>query len=620
MILMPFKLKSEYTPAGDQPKAIKQLVDGLKKHKMQTLLGVTGSGKTFTMANVIAAYGRPTLVLSHNKTLAAQLYSELKGFFPENRVEYFVSYFDYYQHESYLPATDTYIEKDSKINERIERMRLAATASLISRPDTIVVSSISCIYGLGNPQNFEFMGFDIKKNTKVQRSQLIKKLIDSLYERNDTELKSGRFRVKGDIIDMVPGFSENIIRVELYGDDVESIKELDPFTLETKSVFDTYYMFPAKQFVTPQDEIKKAINTIKQELDEVLPNMEMLEAHRLKQRTMNDLEMIEELGYCQGIENYSRHFDGRKEGEPPFCLLNYFPKDFLIIIDESHVTLPQAHGMYFGDRTRKKNLIDNGFRLPSAYDNRPLKFEEFEEFFVRPLFVSATPSDYEAKHSEQTVEQIIRPTGLIDPEVFVRETKGQMDNLIKEIKDTISRNNRVLVTTLTKRMAEELCEYLAKKEIKVRYLHSEIETLERTEIIRELRLGTFDVLIGINLLREGIDIPEVGLVAILDADKEGFLRNEKSLIQTIGRAARNSESKVLLYADIMTKSIQAAMSETARRRKLQMEYNKEHHITPKTIIKAIPQKEVEIKDTKHIPKENIPNMLIQLEALMKKEA
>ena len=614
-----FEIIKDMKPAGSQPEAIEQLTQGLKKNaKFQTLLGVTGSGKTFTIANVINNINKPTLVIAHNKTLAAQLYEELKTFFPKNRVEYFVSYYDYYQPESYIPATDQYIEKDSKINQKIEQMRLATTASLISQNDTIIVASVSCIYGLGDPKNFTKMGFEINSQEEITRRNLLKKLLNSQYERNDTEIMPGRFRVKGDTIDIIPSYFNNIIRIEMFGDKIERIIEVDKITGKTLDKFNYFFLYPAKHFVVPEEEVEDALVSIKKELDETLPNLEMLESHRLKQRTLYDIEMIKETGYTKGIENYSRHFDKRKTNEPPYCLLDYFPNNFLIIIDESHQTIPQIHGMYKGDRARKKNLIDYGFRLPSAYDNRPLKFEEFEKIMKKnqTIFVSATPSFYEKSESSKIVEQLIRPTGLIDPEVYVRNIKNQIEDVKKEIENTIKQGNRILLTTLTKKLAEELANYLSDQGIKTRYLHSEIDTIERTEIIRELRLGKFDCLVGINLLREGLDIPEVGFVGILDADKEGFLRNDKSLIQTIGRAARNVNSKVILYADIMTDSIKTAVEETKRRRQIQIEFNKKNNIVPKTIIKPIKEKQVDIKDVKFIPKAEIPNLIIELEKEM----
>jgi len=616
-----FELVSPFSPAGSQPEAIRQLTEGLEQDEQyQTLLGVTGSGKTFTMANVIAAVNRPTLVLAHNKTLAAQLYQEFCDFFPHNRVEYFVSYYDYYQPESYIPAKDQYIEKDSAINPRIEMLRLSATASLSFRRDVIIVASVSCIFGLGNPENFRNMGFELSVGQKIKRNEIMSRLLDILFERNDLDMMPGRFRVKGDIIDIIPGYFNNIIRIEMFGDVIERIYEMDKVSGEKKEEMKYFFVYPARHFVTPEGTRKTAVASIRKELDEVLPTLGMMEAYRLGQRTNFDLEMIEETGSCKGIENYSRHFDGRKAGEKPYCLLDYFPDDFLMIIDESHQTIPQLHGMYNGDRSRKKALIDYGFRLPSAYDNRPLKFHEFEQYMASVVFVSATPGDYELKRSARLVEQIIRPTGLVDPGVEVRPIEGQTQDVIREVNATIARGDRVLVTTLTKKLAEELSEYLADRGIRTRYLHSEIQTLERSEIIRELRLGKFDVLVGINLLREGLDIPEVGFIGILDADKEGFLRDARSLIQIIGRAARNINAKVVLYADVMTDSMKRAMAETQRRRTLQIAYNNEHKITPVTIKKPIREKEVDIKDTKHVPKKEIPNVVIELEKQMRDAA
>jgi len=618
---MKFKLASNFRPKGSQPAAIKKLVAGLKKNnQFQTLLGVTGSGKTFTMANVIAQVNRPTLVLAHNKTLAAQLYNEFREFFPENRVEYFVSYYDYYQPESYVPSKDQYIEKDAQINPKIEQMRLAATASLRNRRDVIIVASVSCIYSLGNPEEFQRLGFEIKKGQDIERTKLLQKLVYLLFERNDIELTSGRFRVKGDTIDFVPGYQNNIIRVEMFGNEIEKISEIDKISGATLEEFKYFYIYPAKHYAITDEAKEKAIIEIKEELEQRLPELGMIEAHRLKQRTLYDIEMIEETGTCKSIENYSRFFDGRKPGEKPYSLLDYFPDDFLFIIDESHQTIPQLHGMYNGDRSRKQTLVDYGFRLPSALDNRPLKFEEAEKYFRSTVFVSATPGEYERSNSAQIVEQIIRPTGLVDPEVEIRPIDGQIDDLKKEISSTIKRGDRVLVTTLTKKLAEEMTEFLAEQKIKTRYLHSEIDTIERTEIIRELRLGKFDVLVGINLLREGLDIPEVGFIGILDADKEGFLRDAKSLIQIIGRAARNINSKVVLYADKITDSIKNAVDETKRRREMQLEFNKKHNITPETIIKPVKEKVVEIKDVKHVPKQDIPNLVIELETNMQEAA
>jgi len=618
-----FKLHSKFKPFGDQPKAIKDLSEGIKDgKKFQTLLGVTGSGKTFTVANVIQNVQKPTLVMAHNKTLAAQLYEELKEFFPENRVQYFVSYYDYYQPESYMPTTDQYIEKDAAINPKLDQMRLAATAAVLSRPDTIIVASVSCIYGLGNPKNYMGFRFGLEKGQNISRKEILTKLINSQYERNDLELQPGRFRVKGDIIDIMPHDINNIMRIELFGDEIDRLIEIDKITGEKIEEWEYYAVYPAKHFMVPEEEMAPALEDIEKQLERDLPKHDMFEAHRLKQRTKHDLELIKEMGYCKGIENYSRHFDYRKEGERPYCLLDYFPEDFLIVIDESHQTVPQVHGMYKGDRARKKNLIDFGFRLSSAYDNRPLKFEEFEGIIKKKqtIFVSATPGTYEKEESEQIVEQIIRPTGLIDPEVEVRPLENQVVDVTKEIEKNIKSGNRVLITTLTKKLAEELTEYLSENKIKARYLHSEIDTLERIEIIRQLRLGEFDVLVGINLLREGIDIPEVGFVGILDADKEGFLRNDKSLIQTIGRAARNSNAYVIMYGDVMTDSMKKAISETNRRRKIQMDFNKKHKIKPKTIVKAIKEKTVEVIDTKHIPKGDIPNMIVEVQKEMEEAA
>ena len=616
-----FELVSPFRPAGSQPEAIKKLNDGLVTgDQYQTLLGVTGSGKTFTMANVIVTADRPTLVLAHNKTLAAQLYQEFCDFFPHNRVEYFVSYYDYYQPESYLPAKDQYIEKDSAINPKIEMMRLSATASLSYRRDVIVVASVSCIYGLGNPENFRKMGFELAAGQEIGRSDLLGKLLDIQFERNDIELMPGRFRVKGDTIDIVPGYFNDIIRIEMFGNEIERILEVDKNTGEKRAEMKYFYVYPARHFVTPESARIRALQSIRAELDEVLPTLGPIERFRLEQRTNYDLEMIEETGSCKGIENYSRHFDGRSAGEKPYCLLDYFPDDFLMIIDESHQMIPQLHGMYNGDRSRKKALIDYGFRLPSAYDNRPLRFHEFEQYMANVIFVSATPGEYELTKSDQLVEQIIRPTGLVDPVVEVRPIGGQTGDVIREVTAAVGRGDRALITTLTKKLAEELSEFLADQGVRTRYLHSEIQTLERSEIIRELRLGKFDVLVGINLLREGLDIPEVGYIGILDADKEGFLRDSRSLIQIIGRAARNVNSKVILYADRMTDSMKNAITETKRRRNLQLAYNTGHHIVPKTIIKPVKEKEADIRDVKHVPKSEIPNVVIELEVQMNRAA
>ena len=615
--LQQFHLVSSFKPCGSQPLAIEKLISGLKaREQFQTLIGVTGSGKTYTVANVIQERQKPTLVIAHNKTLADQLYNEFKKFFPENRVEYFVSYYDYYQPESYIPSKDQYIEKDSHINPKLEQMRLATTASLLSRQDVIVVASVSCIYGLGNPENFQKMGFELKVGERISRKEILGKLVDILFERSDLDLAPGHFRVNGETIDIVPGYFNNIIRIELFGDEIERISEVDRLTGQRLEEMSYFFIYPARHYVIPVEEQMAAIATIQEELEERLPELGMIEAHRLKQRTQHDMEMIQETGSCKGIENYSRHFDRRQPDEPPYCLLDYFPEDFLLIIDESHQTIPQLRAMYKGDRSRKKSLVDYGFRLPSSYDNRPLEFTEFEQYMKNVIFVSATPGDYELEHSGQPVEQIIRPTGLLDPVVEVRPIEGQVRDVMSEIGRVVANGDRALVTTLTKRLAEELTDYLSQNDIRARYLHSEIQSLERTEIIRELRLGKFDVLVGINLLREGLDIPEVGFIGILDADKEGFLRDEKSLIQTIGRASRNANSRVVLYADRMTGSIVAAMEKTERRRALQMAYNQEHGIVPLTIKKPIRDKVVEITDTRHIPKTDIPNVIIELEAEM----
>jgi excinuclease ABC subunit B len=572
------------------------------------------------MANVIEAVQKPTLVIAHNKTLAAQLYNEFREFFPDNRVEYFVSYYDYYQPESYIPKKDLYIEKDAHVNPKIEQLRLSATASVMSRRDVIIVASVSCIYGLGNPENFQKLGFEISVGDVIKRNEILKKLIEIQYERNEIELMPGRFRAKGGTIDLIPGYYNNIIRIEMFGDEIERIRYIYKTAGAILDEMKYYFVYPARHFVIPNAAKQRAVETIKAELEERLPELGLVEAHRLRQRTHYDLEMIEETGYCKGIENYSRHFDFRAPGEKPYCLLDYFPDDFLMFIDESHQTIPQLHGMYRGDYTRKKSLVDYGFRLPSAFDNRPLRFNEFENYMSSVLFVSATPAGFELKRSAHVVEQIIRPTGLVDPLVEVKSTRGQIDDLKKVIRQTVKRGDRILVTTLTKRLAEELTEYLADQDIKTRYLHSEIDTLERTEIIRQLRLGKFDVLVGINLLREGLDIPEVGFIGILDADKEGFLRDARSLIQIIGRAARNVNSKVVLYADNLTDSIKSAVAETNRRRAMQLEHNRAHGITPETIIKPVKEKEVDLKDTKHIPKKEIPNMIIELDAQMREAA
>jgi len=612
-----FKLVSEYSPTGDQPQAIDDLVKGVKKGSVQTLLGVTGSGKTFSVANVIARTGKNTLVISHNKTLAAQLYSELKQFFPKNNVGYFVSYYDYYQPESYLPQTDTYIEKDTQINEKIEKLRLEATAMLLSGEPTIIVSTVSCIYSLGNPQDWEDLAITVNTGDEINRAEIIRRLVDARYERNDVEVSPGNFRVKGDTIDITPAYSEDIVRISLFGDEIEKITLLDHVSLKEKKKISQMKIFPAKHYLIAKDVRKKAITSIRNELVTRLPELNELEKQRLDMRTKYDLEMIEELGYCSGIENYSRHFDGRKAGEKAFCLMDFFGDDYLLVIDESHVTLPQLHGMYKGDYSRKGKLVTYGFRLPSAYDNRPLKFEEFEDYIKNTIFVSATPADYEKKVSAKIAEQLVRPTGLLDPQIEVRPTKNQLDNLILEINKRTANSERVLVTTLTKRMAEDLAEYLSKKQVKVRYMHSEIEGLQRTEIIRQLRMGEFDVLVGINLLREGLDIPEVSLVAILDADKEGFLRNFTSLIQTCGRAARNVNGTVIMYADNHTKSIKNTIEETQRRREKQMKYNKENNITPQSIIKSVPEQVTALDESKLKSIHDLRTDVIDLEAQMK---
>ena len=588
-----FKIESRFKPTGDQPEAIEILVDSINKgNKGQTLLGVTGSGKTFTMANIIERTQRPTLVLAHNKTLAAQLCSEFREFFPESAVEYFVSYYDYYQPEAYVAQTDTYIEKDSSINDEIDKLRHSATAALFERRDVIIVASVSCIYGLGNPEEYKNLSISLRPGMVKDRDEIIRKLIEIQYERNDIDFSRGTFRVRGDILDVVPSNeTARGIRVEFFGDEIERIREFDVLTGEIMNELTHTIFFPASHFATSYEKIDKAILVIEEELEERLKVLssqdKLLEAQRLRQRTNFDLEMIKEMGYCSGIENYSRIFDGRAPNTPPKTLIDYFPEDMLLFIDESHVTLPQLHAMYAGDKSRKGNLVDYGFRLPSAFDNRPLKFEEFEKKIRQVLFVSATPSEYERKHSAVTAEQIIRPTGLMDPVVIVKPLKGQIDDLYGEINRTVEKGFRVLVTTLTKRMAEDLTKYFKELRVKITYMHSDIDTMQRMKIIRDLRLGEVDVLVGINLLREGLDIPEVALVAILDADKEGFLRSETSIIQTIGRAARNSESKVILYADRITKSMERAMSETERRRKIQADYNEEHGIIPTTITKDI---------------------------------
>ncbi len=588
-----FKIKSEFKPTGDQPKAIEQLVYGINNKLMhQTLLGVTGSGKTFTMANIIEKTQKPTLVIAHNKTLAAQLTSEFKEFFPDNAVEYFVSYYDYYQPEAYVPHTDTYIEKDASINDEIDKLRHSATAALFERRDVIIVASVSCIYGLGDPIDYENLVLSLRPGMTKDRDEIIRKLVDIQYERNDINFVRGTFRVRGDVVEIFPASSnEHAIRVELFGDEVERITEVNALTGEIIGTRSHISIFPASHYATSPEKIERAIKSIEEELEERLKELtredKLLEAQRLKQRTMYDIEMLREMGFCQGIENYSRHISARPPGSKPYTLIDYFPKDFLLFIDESHVTIPQIRGMYAGDKSRKTTLVDYGFRLPSALDNRPLQFDEFEKHINQAIYVSATPGPYELEHSQQIVEQIIRPTGLLDPEVEVRSTKNQIDDLVKEINIRAAKNERVLVTTLTKKMSEDLTNYFKEIGIKVTYLHSDIKTIERMEIIRDLRMGKFDVLVGINLLREGLDLPEVSLVAILDADKEGFLRSETSMVQTIGRAARNSKGKVIMYADCITNSMKKAIDETNRRRYIQIQYNKEHNIIPQTIKKGI---------------------------------
>ncbi len=588
-----FKLVSKYQPTGDQPQAIERLVEGIKKGDMeQTLMGVTGSGKTFTMANIIAKLNRPTLVLAHNKTLAAQLCSEFKEFFPENAVEYFVSYYDYYQPEAYIPTTDTYIEKDSAVNDEIDKLRHSATSALSERRDVIIVASVSCIYTLGDPIDYRSMVVSLRPGMEKSRDELIAKLTDIQYERNDVNFVRNKFRVRGDVVEIYPVYSnDTAIRVEFFGDEIDRLCEINPLTGEIKSTLSHVAIYPASHYVVSHDKMERAISEIHAEMEECAEKFtregKLLEAERIRQRTSYDLEMLRETGFCKGIENYSRVMSGRPSGSSPFTLLHYFPDDFLLFVDESHVTLPQVRAMYAGDRARKESLINFGFRLPSAYDNRPLRFDEFYDIVGQKIFVSATPGEFEREKSAQIVEQVIRPTGLLDPLISVRPTDGQIDDLVSEITERTSRKERVLITTLTKKMAESLTDYLSNLDIKVRYMHYDIDTIERMEIIRDLRLGEIDVLVGINLLREGLDIPEVSLVAILDADKEGFLRSETSLVQTIGRAARNSNGEVIMYADSVTPSMERAITETERRRKIQSEYNKEHGIVPKTIIKDV---------------------------------
>lgn len=589
---MDFKLKSDYEPKGDQPQAIGGLVDSIKKGNAdQTLLGVTGSGKTFSMANIIQNLQRPALIISHNKTLAAQLYSEFKSFFPENAVEYFVSYYDYYQPEAYVPSTDTFIEKDSSINEEIERLRLAATGSLISRRDVIVIASVSCIYGLGSPDDFRALSKQIVKGEQLNRDVLLENLVEALYNRNDMDLKAGRFRVRGDVVDLFPAYANNPIRIEFWGDEVEDIREMDPVSGETIRTHDEFRVYPANQYVTTKDKLEAGCKDIEKELEERVEYFEkenlLLEAQRIRMRTEYDLEMLREIGFCNGIENYSRHLSGRKPEQRPWCLVDFFPDDFLLFVDESHATLPQLGGMYHGDRSRKQKLVDFGFRLPSALDNRPLKPEEFEELTGQSIYVSATPAPLELEKSSIVVEQLIRPTGLLDPEMEIRPIKGQVEDCIAEIKKVVKIGSRILVTTLTKRMTEDLAEFLRDHEIKVEYLHSDIDAIERVEILRSLRAGTFDVLVGVNLLREGLDLPEVALVVVLDADKEGFLRSETSLIQTAGRAARHDQGRVIFYADVITKSLARTLQVCQYRRDKQMAYNTEHGIIPQSVVRPL---------------------------------
>jgi excinuclease ABC subunit B len=614
---MLFELKADFNPKGDQPQAINKLVEGLRKgYNQQVLFGITGSGKTFSIANVIQNIKTPTIVIEPNKTLAAQIYSELKSFFPDNAVEYYVSYYDYYQPEAYVPTTDTYIAKDYSINEEVERLRLSSMYSLSTRKDVIVVATVSCLYPAGTPEDFESMTYKFYVDQEISREELISNLVNLQYERNDFDFHRGTFRVRGDTIDLHYSYKEEIVRIEFFGDKIEKISILEPYNYTIKNKPKTIHIFSATQFITPTDKINKALITIEKELEERIKELRSLGKHlyaeRLEKRTRYDIEMLREMGYCGGIENYSRHFDGRKKGEKPNCLLNYFKSDFLIVVDESHLTLPQIRGMHAGDYKRKKNLIDFGFRLPSAYDNRPLTFEEFKKYLNNVIYVSATPGKYEFENSEHIVEQIIRPTGLIDPKIEIRKTKGQVDELIKEIREASKKNERVLVTTLTKRMAEDLSEYLIEAGIKAEYLHSEVDTIDRIRVLRNLRKGKYDVVVGINLLREGLDLPEVSLVAILDADKEGFLRSDKSLIQIIGRASRNINGRVILFADEITESMKRAIDENNRRRSMQIKFNQDHGITPETIIKQIKDLVDEVGEEIQTENKKVFNELVKL--------